>query len=303
MTAALLRVCNNCKKPFLKDYGCNKMKCPCGNSQCYVCSKNVNGYDHFGEDRCQLYEDMEERLRIEVAEAQKQAVQQVLEKRNDLTEEDIRVDKDVTAKRHDKTHSRVHRVRAPEDRARLRNHGDHLERRLHLMARQDEERRREERRRDGERRRDEENRELEYRRRHQRALELDRVNALQRETAERLALLQRARKIKLAAKRKEQEQRLAELQKARKAPLEKQRRERMDTIEAWRTPVEREPPAWPRIERTPKPENGKKAPLGREIEERLAMGGLNHRRRASFTPTPPSSTPQSPHRRRTPSRH
>lgn len=34
MSAALIRKCNNCQRPFIKDYGCNKMSCThCGNKQ------------------------------------------------------------------------------------------------------------------------------------------------------------------------------------------------------------------------------------------------------------------------------
>ena len=34
MTAALIRNCNKCKRPFIKEYGCNKMACSnCGNMQ------------------------------------------------------------------------------------------------------------------------------------------------------------------------------------------------------------------------------------------------------------------------------
>lgn len=34
MTAALIRKCNKCRHPFIKEHGCNKMKCPnCGNTQ------------------------------------------------------------------------------------------------------------------------------------------------------------------------------------------------------------------------------------------------------------------------------
>lgn len=37
MSAALIRKCNKCQQPFVKDYGCNKMSCTnCGNKQWYV---------------------------------------------------------------------------------------------------------------------------------------------------------------------------------------------------------------------------------------------------------------------------
>src|SRR5271169_5459548 len=97
MTAALVRVCNRCKKEFLKEDGCNKMKCPCGNSQCYICSQNVEDYGHFDLE-CPLYElneDAERRLKWAVGTAQSQAVRQVLKTRRDVSKRDITVDKDL----------------------------------------------------------------------------------------------------------------------------------------------------------------------------------------------------------------
>src|SRR5579859_1218077 len=99
MTAALLRKCNSCGKAFLKEGGCNKMYCTCGNQQCFVCSANVAGYDHFdknqggtGAQDCPLYDDTAKRLRDEVAAAQVNAVTEVLQKRSDLTAEEVTVD-------------------------------------------------------------------------------------------------------------------------------------------------------------------------------------------------------------------
>lgn len=73
------------------------MTCLCGNLQCYICSENVTGYDHFGKSigKCALYDDTAERQRREVAAAQGTAVQNVLLKRNDVTIEDLTVDKDL----------------------------------------------------------------------------------------------------------------------------------------------------------------------------------------------------------------
>jgi hypothetical protein len=100
MTAALVRVCNKCKKEFLKEDGCNKMKCPCGNSQCYICSKNVEDYGHFDLE-CPLYEsneDAETRLKLAVGGAQRQAVREVLKARGDISKKDITVDGDLMGK-------------------------------------------------------------------------------------------------------------------------------------------------------------------------------------------------------------
>lgn len=76
------------------------MYCTCGNQQCFVCSANVAGYDHFdktqdgtGAQDCPLYDDTAKRLRDEVAAAQVNAVTEVLQKRSDLTAEEVTVDK------------------------------------------------------------------------------------------------------------------------------------------------------------------------------------------------------------------
>jgi hypothetical protein len=52
MTASLIRICpqSNCRKKFLKTYGCNKMKCPCGCFVCNICRVEIPagvGYTHF----------------------------------------------------------------------------------------------------------------------------------------------------------------------------------------------------------------------------------------------------------------
>jgi len=95
MTAALVKKCNKCDRPFLKEDGCNKIICPCGNLQCYICSENVSTYDHFGNGKCPQYDDTVKRQRREVAKAQGRAVKDVLKKTADLTVEDVTVDKEL----------------------------------------------------------------------------------------------------------------------------------------------------------------------------------------------------------------
>ena len=94
MTAALVRKCNKCAKPFLKEYGCNKMKCSCGNIQCYVCSKDISGYSHFNDESpCPMYGDMADLLKKQVDTAEEETVQKLLKTRSDLKDEDIRVER------------------------------------------------------------------------------------------------------------------------------------------------------------------------------------------------------------------
>ncbi|KAF5647321.1 RING finger (TRIAD) [Fusarium sp. NRRL 52700] len=93
MSRALIRKCNKCRTPFIKEEGCNKMTCTrkgCGNVQCYVCSKSCD-YNHFNDEsrggkqgNCPLFESAEERHESEVNAAEKAAKQKVLEENPEL---------------------------------------------------------------------------------------------------------------------------------------------------------------------------------------------------------------------------
>ncbi|KAL7786343.1 hypothetical protein V8C37DRAFT_296115 [Trichoderma ceciliae] len=84
MSAAMIRKCNKCGTPFIKELGCNKVTCSradCGNMQCYVCSKSCD-YNHFDErsqgregkakGRCPLFDDSNLRHTREVDAAGRQ---------------------------------------------------------------------------------------------------------------------------------------------------------------------------------------------------------------------------------------
>lgn len=91
MTAALIRHCNSCKHPFVKEYGCNKMTCShCNNIQCYVCSKNVRNYSHFEDARgvrgCPLHDNVETRHEEEVKKAADEAMAKVRAENPDMSE-------------------------------------------------------------------------------------------------------------------------------------------------------------------------------------------------------------------------
>ncbi|QRV86360.1 TRIAD3 [Ceratobasidium sp. AG-Ba] len=53
MSRALIRDCPQCKTPFMKETGCNKMVCPkCGAISCYICRKEISKlspYTHFNQ--------------------------------------------------------------------------------------------------------------------------------------------------------------------------------------------------------------------------------------------------------------
>lgn len=97
MTAALVQKCNKCAKPFIKESGCNKMTCSCGNLQCYVCGQSIKDYHHFerpGKDgkKCPLHEQNDTRLETKIKNAQADAVKKVLDEGEGLNEEDIKVE-------------------------------------------------------------------------------------------------------------------------------------------------------------------------------------------------------------------
>ncbi|CAN9157721.1 unnamed protein product [Alternaria sp. RS040] len=95
MSAALIRHCNKCKHPFIKELGCNKMTCThCRNVQCYVCSKNVTDYNHFGDavgGKCPLHENIEDRHEQEVKRAADEAMAKVRADNPDLSDADLMV--------------------------------------------------------------------------------------------------------------------------------------------------------------------------------------------------------------------
>jgi len=98
MTEAFVRKCNNCNKVFVKEGGCNRIKCGCGNLQCYVCEMNVVDYTHFDKPGsgkiCPLYGELH--LNEQVAVAQERTVRGLLKNRAELEDDDIRVDKEMS---------------------------------------------------------------------------------------------------------------------------------------------------------------------------------------------------------------
>lgn len=90
MSEAMVRKCNNCGLRFLKHDGCNNMTCRCGNKQCFVCSKNVEDYDHFdGPGKCPMYCDADRLLKEDVNKARDDTVQKLRKTRSDLKEDEL----------------------------------------------------------------------------------------------------------------------------------------------------------------------------------------------------------------------
>ncbi|KAK2779673.1 ring finger domain-containing protein [Colletotrichum kahawae] len=96
MSSALIRKCNKCGTPFIKEEGCNKMTCTrpgCRNVQCYVCSQSCT-YNHFDDSsrggkkgNCPLFEKTEQRHEKEVRQAEEEARQKILAAKPELNEE------------------------------------------------------------------------------------------------------------------------------------------------------------------------------------------------------------------------
>ena len=95
MTEALVRKCNKCNNRFIKEEGCNKMKCPkCKNSQCYCCGANVQGnYTHFHESggKCPLYDNHFKRHEDDVRQAEVAALAKVKADNPGISDEDLMV--------------------------------------------------------------------------------------------------------------------------------------------------------------------------------------------------------------------
>ncbi|KAH7411416.1 hypothetical protein BKA64DRAFT_380792 [Cadophora sp. MPI-SDFR-AT-0126] len=110
MSAAMIRKCNKCGTPFVKEEGCNKMTCTrngCHNIQCYVCSKSCD-YNHFNDPsrggkpgNCPLFESVEQRHDEEVKRAEKDALQKVLSDHPEYSEEDLKIKMSENVKKDD----------------------------------------------------------------------------------------------------------------------------------------------------------------------------------------------------------
>ena len=111
---ALIRRCNRCKNPFVKEHGCNKMTCTkCHNMQCYVCSKNVTNYEHFGNDKCPLHDNHEARHEEEVQKAEKEALAKIRADRPDISEEELKIEVSDRVKKQES--DRIRRAQAHND--------------------------------------------------------------------------------------------------------------------------------------------------------------------------------------------
>ncbi|KAF6842605.1 ring finger [Colletotrichum musicola] len=101
MSAALIRKCNKCGTPFIKESGCNKMTCTrsgCGNVQCYVCAKSCD-YAHFNDTsrggkqgNCPLFDGSVNRHADDVNKAEERARKKIMDDNPDIDENLLKVD-------------------------------------------------------------------------------------------------------------------------------------------------------------------------------------------------------------------
>ena len=104
MTKAVIRECNICQAELIKAHGCNKLRCVCGNTMCYVCRRTISylGSDHFcgcflysGEpgkpcqicNKCSLIENEIEDN--EAFAAREEALRELVDQRPELLHQEI----------------------------------------------------------------------------------------------------------------------------------------------------------------------------------------------------------------------
>lgn len=116
MTEALMRKCPKCSKAFIKENGCNKMRCPyCQTLSCYVCRQLITGYEHFNEQprggppskkkdkkdkKCPLWDDLDKRHHDEVAEAARRAAREQELANPEVNPDQLKVDLPAAASQH-----------------------------------------------------------------------------------------------------------------------------------------------------------------------------------------------------------
>ncbi|RWA09698.1 hypothetical protein EKO27_g5401 [Xylaria grammica] len=118
MSEALIRRCNQCHNPFVKQDGCNKIRCTkCGTLQCDVCRKTIKDYSHFDDLRrggktgqCPLFDVSQERYEKEVSNAEAAVRKKVVEENPDLDEAALRIPTSKKMQQEDKTTTLPHRA-------------------------------------------------------------------------------------------------------------------------------------------------------------------------------------------------
>lgn len=100
---AMMRKCPKCRAKIIKELGCNKMVCSCGNMMCYVCQQDISGqskdagYQHFHKagSKCPLYDAQgTERHDQDADAAEKEAIKKVKaqEGNEDLDDKELQIE-------------------------------------------------------------------------------------------------------------------------------------------------------------------------------------------------------------------
>ncbi|KAI9204925.1 uncharacterized protein BJ171DRAFT_504096 [Polychytrium aggregatum] len=86
MSEALFLTCPKCRQKIIKEDGCNKITCVCGQFICYVCRQAIQNYSHFNNNGgpCPLYDDATARLAQQVQQAYQNGVANNAIDQNDL---------------------------------------------------------------------------------------------------------------------------------------------------------------------------------------------------------------------------
>ncbi|KAF2973054.1 hypothetical protein GQX73_g582 [Xylaria multiplex] len=119
MSEALIRRCNQCQNPFVKQDGCNKIRCTkCGTLQCDVCRKTINDYSHFDDTRrggrtgqCPLFDQSQDRYEQEVSSAEAEIRKKVVEENPDVDEAALLILTSKKIQQEDKIKAGIHRLR------------------------------------------------------------------------------------------------------------------------------------------------------------------------------------------------
>lgn len=93
VSEALIRRCSDCPAAFVKEIGCNEMRCPCGNLSCYACKAQHITPAHWMQTGCLHFDATEVREEQERKTAEKKAIAQILKDNPGLglTEKDLKI--------------------------------------------------------------------------------------------------------------------------------------------------------------------------------------------------------------------
>ncbi|KAI9686206.1 MAG: hypothetical protein M1822_003861 [Bathelium mastoideum] len=97
MAEGLIRKCNRCQTPFIKDQSsCNKITCErCSNVQCYCCGQNLMNsslaYQHFVIGKCEQFDNTVQRHEDDVRKAEEKAISKAKAENPQLSSEQLEI--------------------------------------------------------------------------------------------------------------------------------------------------------------------------------------------------------------------